>query len=175
MDTIDRILEQKNEQIEQLEEENKNLKERVSELEDVSKDYDILSKDFITATWEIEFRKDEVERFKTNAVQDMAEITELENQIKKLKEKVETLELWLDNKEKLNEEYRKKIDELKFREDIADIVPEWEGHIAEETIQDLQKRIDELVWFEKEYHRSRDRIKKLEWILEHEYGRKVPY
>jgi predicted nucleic acid-binding Zn-ribbon protein len=34
---------------------------------------------------------------------------------KKLKEKVETLELWLDNKEKLNEEYRKliqKIDQL---------------------------------------------------------------
>jgi hypothetical protein len=55
------------------------------------------------------------------------------------------------------------------------VLPEWKGHIAEETIQDLQKRIDELVWFEKEYHRSRDRIKKLEWILEHEYNRKIPY
>lgn len=37
----------------------------------------------------------------------------LEEENKKLKEKVETLELWLDNKEKLNEEYRKQIDKLK--------------------------------------------------------------
>lgn len=38
-------------------------------------------------------------------------IAELEEENKKLKEKVETLELWLDNKEKLNEEYRKEIAE----------------------------------------------------------------
>ena len=37
----------------------------------------------------------------------------LEKENKKLKEKVETLELWLDNKEKLNEEYRKQIDKLR--------------------------------------------------------------
>ena len=37
----------------------------------------------------------------------------LEEENKKLKEKVETLELWLDNKEKLNEEYRKQIDKLR--------------------------------------------------------------
>lgn len=88
-------------EIEELKKENKKLKERVSELEDVSKDYDILSKDFITATWEIEFRKDEVERFKTNAVQDMAEITELEIQNKKLKSDLEECKcsFWFENDE----------------------------------------------------------------------------
>ena len=89
-------------QIEQLEKENKNLKEKVSELEDISKDYDVLSHDFITATGEIEFWKDEVERFKQNAMADMKEITDLEIENKKLKEKIQTLELWLDNKEKVN-------------------------------------------------------------------------
>ena len=72
------------------------------------------------------------------------EVKWLNSVIDKLKEENQTLELWLDRKEKLNEKYRKKIDELKFREDIADIVPEWEGHIAEETISDLQARIKEL-------------------------------
>jgi hypothetical protein len=37
----------------------------------------------------------------------------LEEENKELKKKVETLEMWLDNKEKLNEEYRKKIDKLR--------------------------------------------------------------
>ena len=44
----------------------------------------------------------------------MIENGKLEEENKKLKEKVETLELWLDNKEKLNEEYRKEIDKLKI-------------------------------------------------------------
>lgn len=84
-----------------LEEENKKLKEKISELEDVSKDYDILSKDFITATWEIEFRKDEVERFKQNAMQDMREITELEIENKKLKSDLSECEcsFWFENDE----------------------------------------------------------------------------
>ena len=43
----------------------------------------------------------------------MIENSKLEEENKNLKEKVETLELWLDNKEKLNEEYRKQIDKLK--------------------------------------------------------------
>ena len=72
-----------------LEEENKKLKEKVSELEDISKDYDILSHDFITATGEIEFWKDEVERFKQNAMSDMKEITDLEIENKKLKEELD--------------------------------------------------------------------------------------
>jgi predicted RNase H-like nuclease (RuvC/YqgF family) len=33
--------------------------------------------------------------------------------VEKLKEENQTLELWLDNKEKLNEEYRKQIDKYK--------------------------------------------------------------
>ena len=41
------------------------------------------------------------------------EIKWLNSVIDKLKEENQTLELWLDNKEKLNEKYRKEIDELK--------------------------------------------------------------
>ena len=42
------------------------------------------------------------------------EIKWLNSVIDKLKEENQTLELWLDNKEKLNEEYRKQIDKLKL-------------------------------------------------------------
>ena len=56
-----------------------------------------------------------IEQMAANEV--IAELKEenekLEKENKKLKEKVETLELWLDNKEKLNEEYRKQIDKLR--------------------------------------------------------------
>lgn len=97
-------------QIEQLEKENKSLKEQ------------------------IEKRQEEVERFKQNAMEDMRIQTELEQENKNLKliqetnekqikndikerdelrEKIETLELWLDNKEKLNEEYRVELDKYK--------------------------------------------------------------
>lgn len=41
------------------------------------------------------------------------EIKWLNYTIDKLKEENQTLELWLDNKEKLNEGYRKEIDKLK--------------------------------------------------------------
>ena len=37
----------------------------------------------------------------------------LKRVVEKLHKEIETLELWLDNKEKLNEEYRKQIDKLK--------------------------------------------------------------
>lgn len=60
------------------------------------------------------------------------EIKWLNSVIEKLKEENQTLELWLDNKEKLNEEYRKEIDNKKL------------STIAEETISDLQDRIKEL-------------------------------
>ena len=76
--------------------------------------------------------EEENKNLKDDLMQDMKEITELENQIKKLKEKVRFLEECLDNKEKLNEEYRKEIDNKKL------------STIAEETIQDLQARIKEL-------------------------------
>lgn len=41
-------------------------------------------------------------------------IEKLEEENKKLREKIETLELRLDNKEKLNEEYRKQLDGYKM-------------------------------------------------------------
>ena len=41
------------------------------------------------------------------------EIEEQDKEYCKLKKENQTLELWLDNKEKLNEEYRKQIDKLK--------------------------------------------------------------
>ena len=44
---------------------------------------------------------------------------ELREENKNLKKKIQTLELWLDNKEKLNEEYRKQIDKL--REKYGDL------------------------------------------------------
>lgn len=85
----------------------------------------------------------------------------------KLEERNQTLELWLDNKEKLNEEYRKQIDKLKseneYRNNIADIIPEWEWHIAEETIKDLQDRIKEL---EAELDKYKDDIIYEEWLYD---------
>ena len=39
---------------------------------------------------------------------------ELSEENGQLKEKIQTLELWLDNKEKLNEEYRKQLDGYKM-------------------------------------------------------------
>lgn len=41
-------------------------------------------------------------------------IERLEEENKNLREKIETLELRLDNKEKLNEEYRKQLDGYKM-------------------------------------------------------------
>lgn len=41
-------------------------------------------------------------------------LDKLEEENKNLKEKIETLELRLDNKEKLNEEYRKQLDGYKM-------------------------------------------------------------
>ena len=59
------------------------------------------------------------------------EIKWLNYTIEKLKEENQTLELWLDNKEKLNEEYRKQIDKYKRQyehsmwEDDELIYEEW--------------------------------------------------
>ena len=47
------------------------------------------------------------------------EIEEQDKEYCKLKKENQTLELWLDNKEKLNEEYRKQIDKL--REKYGDL------------------------------------------------------
>lgn len=45
---------------------------------------------------------------------------------------------------KLEEENKKLKEENEYRKKIADVLPEWEWHIAEETIQDLQKEIKKL-------------------------------
>ena len=71
------------------------------------------------------------------------ENADLRKENKKLNIKVASFEWeikWLNSViEKLKEENQ-------YRESIADVLPEWEGHIAEETIQDLQDRIKELIW-----------------------------
>ena len=67
---------------------------------------------------------------------------------KKLREenaKLKDIIITDDNFEKkLDEEIKKLKEENEYRKKIVDIVPEWEGHIAEETIQDLQNRVKEL-------------------------------
>ena len=82
------------------------------------------------------------------------EIKWLNYTIEKLKEENQTLELWLDNKEKLNEEYRKQIDDKRMELST----------IAEETIADLQSRIKELEENEKYRH---SRCMKAERQYEH--------
>ena len=65
-----------------------------------------------------------------------AEIKDREEENKNLKEKVETLELWLDNKEKLNEEYRDKIDLLNYQS-------YWPSELAD-SLYDANKTIENL-------------------------------
>jgi len=114
-----------------LEEENKNLK-LIQETNEKQIQNDIKERDELRE--EIKTLKEEIENHKQNIMQDELEIIpKLEEENKNLKEKVETLEQWLDNKEKLNEKYRKEIDNKKL------------STIAEETIQDLQDRIKELI------------------------------
>ena len=84
----------------------------------------------------------------------------------------------LDNKAlkilvgKLEEENKKLKHENRYRAGIVDILPKWKGHIAEETIQDLQKRIDELLEENENLKAIIDHYKKfeewknkLEWML----------
>ena len=122
--------------VEQLENMVKDLREKKLELEEENKklkeDYKVL--------WIL---NDEICRINENLRKDNKklnikvaslewEIKWLNSVIEKLKEENQTLELWLDNKEKLNEKYRKEIDNKKL------------STIAEETISDLQARIKEL-------------------------------
>ena len=89
--------------------------------------------------WEAKKLKEELEKWKYGnslAFDDIERICNeklaLKEENKKLKEKVRFLEECLDRKEKLNEKYRKEIDNKKL------------STIAEETISDLQARIKEL-------------------------------
>lgn len=79
----------------------------------------------------IDFLKKRMSEYEFEYDKKLRDIKFLEEENKKLKEKVETLELWLDNKEKLNEEYRKQIDKYKRQyehsmwEDDELIYEEW--------------------------------------------------
>ena len=93
------------------------------------------------------------------------EIEELKKENKKLKEKVETLELWLDNKERLNEEYRDKIDLLKYQSywpsELADSL-----YDANKTIEKLK---EELSKYKKQYEHSMwedDELIYEEWLYD---------
>lgn len=72
----------------------------------------------------------------------------LEEENKKLKEQLERMKIdtMYDMKDinSLYEENKKLKHENSYRAGIVDILPKWKGHIAEETIQDLQKEIKEL-------------------------------
>ena len=117
-------------QIEQLETENKSLKEMNSKL------------------WEMNGKLgvwvDKLEKENKNLKDDLLHYIQREEEYR---EKIQTLELWLDNKEKLNEEYRKQID--KYKLDL------WECECS------FWFEADE-VWFRK---REYKRLK--QWIKEH--------
>ena len=91
------------EYIEELEEENKKLKEKIEHLE-----FDIEAWKKLKAVWEKKEQKLQIEIWWL-----MWERDGLKMVVEKLKEENQTLELWLDNKEKLNEKYRKELEKLK--------------------------------------------------------------
>lgn len=76
--------------------------------------------------------------------------------VDKLKEENQTLELWLDNKEKLNEEYRKQID--KYKSDLWEQYAEWWGLMDE---IDYRKR--ECKKLKSEYEKYREHTLSVEW------------
>jgi len=116
-----------------LEEENKNLKliqetnekqiqNDIKERDDLREENKNLKSDLEECECSMHFENDEVWYRKRECKKLNIKVASLEWEIKwlnsvidKLKEENQTLELWLDNKEKLNEEYRKliqKIDQL---------------------------------------------------------------
>lgn len=138
----------------ELEEENKNLKEDNRFLTKISKEY-MKKENIIEVTEFTELYKDD-----------------LEEENKNLKEKVETLELWLDNKEKLNEEYRVKLDKYKkyYDRDKEELM---------ESCYSLAKENDKLksdleececsFWFENDevWYRKREYKRLKKWIKDH--------
>ena len=99
------------EKIEQLEEENKKLKSDLA--------FERTMLDNVRAEYESLQNIKEKLNIKVASLE--WEIKWLNSVIDKLKEENQTLELWLDNKEKLNEEYRKQIDKLR----TDNIYEEW--------------------------------------------------
>lgn len=80
-----------------------------------------------------------------NNMTDAERIRYLEESIRELRKEKENLKKEKGElKLRLEEENKKLKHENSYRAGIVDILPKWKGHIAEETIQDLQVRIKEL-------------------------------
>lgn len=90
--------------------------------------------------WEVVYRA-EISHTEEDYQELKSDLEFVREENKKLNIKVASLEWeikWLNSViDKLKEENQ-------YRESVADVLPEWEGHIAEETISDLQARINEL-------------------------------
>ena len=127
---------------------------------------------------EIKSRQEEVERFKENAIKDMAEITELEEENKKLKfdiearkemkkardEKIRFLEECLDRKEELNARYRKQIDTYK-----SDLICFDDVKAEYESQKKINKKLKkELSKYKKQYKHSLwdDELIYEEWLYD---------
>lgn len=117
----------------ELEEENKNLK-LIQETNEKQIQNDIKERDEL---------REEIKKLNIKVASLEWEIKWLNYTIEKLKEENQTLELWLDNKEKLNEEYRNQIDLLKCQSywpsELADSL-----YDADKTIKELISKIDQL-------------------------------
>lgn len=114
----------------------------------------------------IDFLKKRMSEYEFEYDKKLRDIKFLEEENKNLKEKVETLELWLDNKEKLNEEYRKEIDLLKCQtlwpSELADSL-----YDADKTIEKLKEEIKEI---EKNQEYRYHRCMKAERQVQHSLG-----
>ena len=117
----------------ELEEENKTLK-LIQETNEKQIQNDIKERDEL---------REEIKKLNIKVASLEWEIKWLNYTIEKLKEENQTLELWLDNKEKLNEEYRNQIDLLKCQSywpsELADSL-----YDADKTIKELISKIDQL-------------------------------
>ena len=116
-------------QQERLEEENKKLNEkynwlwkiytedvneRVEENKKLQEKVNTYSEEYGELREENKKLKSDLEECECSMHYENDEVWYRKRECKKLKEKIQTLELWLDNKEKLNEEYRKQLDGYKM-------------------------------------------------------------
>lgn len=115
---------------------------------------------------EIENLNEIIEKIKWKSKDRRIEILLKENQT--LRENNQTLQLWLDNKEKLNEEYRKQIDMLRMRKEELDENCYWLAKENEKLKSDLWEcecsfwfEADECWYWKREYKRLK------QWIKEH--------
>ena len=109
MDTIDRILEQKNEQIKKLEKENKNLK---SERDNCLKEVKLCYNDIHSLEWQISDLEEENSRLKNNAMEDMRVQTKLEEENRKLRERNVKLTWWAISYNSVKERVEKQKEQI---------------------------------------------------------------